>query len=135
MSRASEIPSCRIDLAREFPDNLWFDMSGGFVDDHHPPSGHGALPTGQAVRVFRKIGVEWIEDGVIDLGGRLPVNPSGGLIGVGHPVDATGMRQLLDAWRQVTGSAGATQVEGAQRVATLNMGGSGTTSVAMVIGR
>ena len=76
-----------------------------------------------------------IEDGVIDFGGRLPVNPSGGLIGVGHPVGATGTRQLLDAWRQVTGTAGATQVEGAQRVATLNLGGSATTSVAMVIGR
>ncbi len=76
-----------------------------------------------------------IEDGTIDLGGRLPINPSGGLIGVGHPVGATGTRQMLDAWRQVTGTAGDTQVEGAQRVATLNMGGSGTTSVAMVIGR
>ncbi len=76
-----------------------------------------------------------IEDGVIDFGGRLPVNPSGGLIGVGHPVGATGTRQLLDAYRQVAGAAGDTQVEGARRVATLNMGGSGTTSVAMVIGR
>ena len=76
-----------------------------------------------------------IEDGTIDRGGRLPINPSGGLIGVGHPVGATGTRQMLDAWRQVTGTAGDTQVEGAQRVATLNMGGSGTTSVAMVIGR
>ncbi|MEI7925860.1 MAG: acetyl-CoA acetyltransferase [Chloroflexota bacterium] len=76
-----------------------------------------------------------IEDGTIDFGGRLPVNPSGGLIGVGHPVGATGTRQMLDAWRQVTGTAGDTQVEGARRVATLNMGGSATTSVAMVIGR
>ena len=63
------------------------------------------------------------------------MNPSGGLIGVGHPVGATGTRQILDAWRQVTGTAAGTQVEGARRVATLNMGGSGTTSVAMVIGR
>ena len=76
-----------------------------------------------------------IEDGTIELGGRLPINPSGGLIGVGHPVGATGTRQMLDAWRQVTGTAGDTQVEGAQRVAMLNMGGSATTSVAMVIGR
>ena len=76
-----------------------------------------------------------IEAGVIDFGGRLPINPSGGLIGAGHPVGATGTRQMLDAWRQVTGTAGDTQVGGAQRVATLNMGGSATTSVAMVIGR
>jgi acetyl-CoA C-acetyltransferase len=87
----------------------------------------GLTPPGESYRA--------IEDGTIDFGGRLPVNPSGGLIGVGHPVGATGTRQMLDAWRQVTATAGDTQVEGARRVATLNMGGSGTTSVAMVIGR
>ena len=76
-----------------------------------------------------------IEDGTIEMGGRMPINPSGGLIGVGHPVGTTGTRQMLDAFRQVTGTAGDTQVEGAQRVAMLNLGGSATTSVAMVIGR
>ena len=82
-------------------------------------------------------GESWkaIEDGTIDFGGRLPINPSGGLIGAGHPVGATGVRQLLDAHRQVTGSAGAYQVEGAKRAATLNLGGSGTTSAAFVVGR
>ena len=81
-------------------------------------------------------GESWkaIEDGTIDFGGRLPINPSGGLIGAGHPVGATGVRQLLDAHRQVTGSAGAYQVEGAKKVATLNLGGSGTTSAAFVVG-
>ncbi|MGE3075344.1 MAG: acetyl-CoA acetyltransferase [Dehalococcoidia bacterium] len=81
-------------------------------------------------------GESWkaIEDEVIDFGGRLPVNPSGGLIGAGHPVGATGVRQLLDAHRQVTGGAGAYQVEGANKVATLNLGGSGTTSVCFVVG-
>lgn len=82
-------------------------------------------------------GESWkaIEDGTIAFGGRLPINPSGGLIGVGHPVGATGVRQLLDAYRQVTGTAGEYQVEGARRVATLNLGGSGTTSCAFVVGR
>jgi acetyl-CoA C-acetyltransferase len=81
-------------------------------------------------------GESWkaIEEGVIDPGGRLPINPSGGLIGAGHPVGATGCRQVLDAYRQITGSAGEYQVEGAKRVATLNIGGSGTTSCAFVIG-
>ena len=50
----------RIDLARQFPYNLWFDMSSGLVDEHHPAGGHGCMPTTQAVRVFRKVGTERI---------------------------------------------------------------------------
>ncbi len=81
-------------------------------------------------------GESWkaVEDGVIEIGGRCPVNPSGGLIGAGHPVGATGTRQLLDAFLQVTGTAGDYQVQGARRVATLNIGGSGTTSVVHIVG-
>jgi acetyl-CoA C-acetyltransferase len=75
-----------------------------------------------------------VEDGTIEMGGKLPINPSGGLIGAGHPVGATGCRQVLDAHRQVTGTAGDYQVERAKRVATLNIGGSGTTSVCFVVG-
>jgi len=75
-----------------------------------------------------------LESEIIDFKGKLPVNPSGGLIGAGHPVGATGVRQLLDAHQQVTGSAGAYQVEGARRAATLNLGGSGTTSACFVVG-
>ena len=74
-----------------------------------------------------------IEDGIIELDGKLPINPSGGLIGCGHPVGATGARQLLDAYKQVTGTAGDYQVKDAKRVATLNIGGSATTNVCCVI--
>jgi acetyl-CoA C-acetyltransferase len=81
-------------------------------------------------------GQSWkaIEDGVVDFGGKVPINPSGGLIGAGHPVGATGVRQVLDAALQVTGAAGDTQVVGATRFATLNIGGSGTTSCVFVVG-
>ncbi|GIW43469.1 MAG: acetyl-CoA acetyltransferase [Candidatus Binatia bacterium] len=83
-----------------------------------------------------KPGESWkaIEDGTIEMGGKLPINPSGGLIGCGHPVGATGVRQVLDAFKQVTGQCGDYQVENAKRVATLNIGGSGTTSVSFVVG-
>ena len=83
-----------------------------------------------------KPGESWkaVEDGTIELGGKMPINPSGGLIGAGHPVGATGTRQVLDAYRQVTAQAGDYQVEGANRIATLNIGGSGTTSVCFVVG-
>jgi acetyl-CoA C-acetyltransferase len=81
-------------------------------------------------------GESWkaVEEGVIDMDGRMPINPSGGLIGAGHPVGATGTRQLLDAWRQVSGCAGDYQVPNARRFATLNIGGSGTTSCVFIVG-
>lgn len=87
----------------------------------------GLTPPGQSWQA--------IESGDIEPGGRLPVNPSGGLIGLGHPVGATGVRMLLDAWRQCTGRAGEYQVEGARRVATLNIGGSATTTVCFIVER
>ncbi len=80
-------------------------------------------------------GESWkaVEEGVIARDGSLPVNPSGGLIGGGHPVGATGVRMVLDASRQVTGTAGDTQVAGARTFATLNIGGSTTTTVSFVV--
>jgi acetyl-CoA C-acetyltransferase len=75
-----------------------------------------------------------VEDGSIEIGGRLPINPSGGLIGLGHPVGATGVRMALDAFKQVTGTAGDYQVEGAKTCQTLNIGGSTTTTVSLVVG-
>ncbi len=80
-------------------------------------------------------GEQWkvVEDGTIAMGGSCPVNPSGGLIGLGHPVGATGTRMVLDAARQVSGRAGDMQVEGARRAATLNVGGSCTTVVSFVV--
>jgi len=75
-----------------------------------------------------------IEAGDIEIGGKLPINPSGGLIGAGHPVGATGVRMALDAAKQVAGKAGDYQVEGAKTAQTLNIGGSTTTVVSLVIG-
>ena len=81
-------------------------------------------------------GESWkaIEDGSIEIGGRLPINPSGGLIGLGHPVGATGVRMALDAFKQVTGAAGDYQVDGAKTCQTLNIGGSTTTTVSLIVG-
>ncbi len=67
-------------------------------------------------------------------GGKLPFNPSGGLMGGGHPVGATGVRMMLDAAKQVTDRAGDYQVGGARTAATYNVGGSGTTNCAFVVG-
>jgi acetyl-CoA C-acetyltransferase len=80
-------------------------------------------------------GESWtaIESGAIERTGRIPVNPGGGLIGGGHPVGATGVRMAVDALRQVTATAGATQVDGARRVGTLNIGGSTATTCSLIV--
>ena len=80
-------------------------------------------------------GESWkaVENGDLERDGAIPVNPSGGLIGVGHPVGASGVRMLRDAARQVTGQAGETQVKDARTFATLNIGGSLTTTVSFVV--
>jgi acetyl-CoA C-acetyltransferase len=81
-------------------------------------------------------GESWkaIENGEIEIGGALPINPSGGLIGGGHPVGASGVRMLLDAAKQVSDGAGEYQVEGAKTFGTLNFGGSTATTVSFVVG-
>lgn len=63
------------------------------------------------------------------------VNAGGGLIADGHPVGATGVRQVVDAHRQVMGRAGAMQIDGLRQFITFNMGGTLTTSVAMIWGK
>jgi acetyl-CoA C-acetyltransferase len=80
-------------------------------------------------------GESWkaIENGEIEIGGRLPINPSGGLIGGGHPVGASGMRMLVDAAKQVSGTAGDYQVENAKTFGTLNFGGSTATTVSFIV--
>ena len=85
-------------------------------------SGATALPQVRGEHVSGKIDFE------------IPVNAGGGLIGDGHPVGATGVRQVVDAYQQLTNQAGAHQIPGAKKFLTFNMGGSLTTSVAMIWG-
>ena len=81
-------------------------------------------------------GESWkaIEEGRITRDGDFPINPSGGLIGLGHPVGATGVRMVLDCARQVTGRAGGYQLPKAENMITFNVGGSTTTCVSFVVG-
>ncbi|OBH09485.1 acetyl-CoA acetyltransferase [Mycobacterium sp. E1747] len=107
------------------------DLDGYEVHDCFTPSEYLAIDhiglTGP--------GESWkaIENGEIEIGGRLPINPSGGLIGGGHPVGASGVRMLLDAAKQVSGTAGEYQVDGAKSFGTLNFGGSTATTVSFVV--
>jgi acetyl-CoA C-acetyltransferase len=97
-----------------------FTISEYFAYDHL-----GITPPGEAWKA--------VEEGWTSRHGVLPVNPSGGLIGAGHPVGATGVRMVLDAARQVTATAGPVGVEGAKVAQTLNIGGSTTTVASFVI--
>ena len=82
---------------------------------------------------------EAVEKARISFYGDKPINPSGGLIGCGHPVGASGARMFLDLYKQVTGTAGTYQVrktngEYPQNAMMLNIGGTATTNYVFIVG-
>ncbi len=74
---------------------------------------------------------EAVEDGTVER----KINPSGGLIGCGHPVGASGARMFLDLYKQVTGTAGTYQVKDVKNGMMLNIGGSATTNYVFIVGK
>jgi acetyl-CoA acetyltransferase len=75
-----------------------------------------------------------IDSGATQIGGRVPVNPSGGLLRKGHPVGATGLAQITELVEQLRGQSGSRQVEGAKVGMAQNGGGSiGTDAAAMCV--
>lgn len=74
-----------------------------------------------------------IAEGQATYGGKVVINPSGGLKAKGHPVGATGVAQLVEATLQLQGRAGKRQIEGAVLGMTQNMGGSGGSSVVHIL--
>lgn len=71
--------------------------------------------------------------GVTDRDGEQPVNTSGGLKSKGHPIGATGVGQIVEAFDQLTGRAGGRQVDDVNRVLTHNVGGSGGAAVVHIL--
>lgn len=80
-------------------------------------------------------GGKFVEEGKISRDGEKPVNTTGGLKSIGHPVGATGIRQIADIVKQLRGDAGQLQVNGAKTGLALNVGGSGATAVVNIFGR
>jgi acetyl-CoA C-acetyltransferase len=74
-----------------------------------------------------------LEKGETSLGGRLPINPSGGLKARGHPVGATGVAQIVEIAWHLRGEAGGRQVEGAQVGFTCNFGGFGNNVLCFIL--
>ena len=75
------------------------------------------------------------EEGETEIDGRIPINPSGGLKGKGHPVGATGIAQAVEAVLQLRGKAGRRQVKDAEIGLIHNLGGSGATTVINILKR
>ena len=75
------------------------------------------------------------ESGMTALGGKIPINPSGGLKACGHPVGATGVKQAVEITLQLRGEAGKRQINGAEIGLTHNVGGSGGTAVVHIFWR
>jgi acetyl-CoA C-acetyltransferase len=73
------------------------------------------------------------EAGDTAIGGRIPINPSGGLKSKGHPVGATGVAQAVEIVEQLRGEAGPRQVKDAKVGMTQNMGGTGASSVVHIL--
>lgn len=80
-------------------------------------------------------GGRFVEDGKITRSGEKPINTLGGLKSIGHPVGATGIRQVHDLVKQLRGEAGPLQVNGIHTGLALNIGGSGATAVTHILGR
>lgn len=83
-------------------------------------------------------GAEYVANGNTARNGSMPMNTTGGLIGWGHPTGGTGVHQAVTIWQQLTGKAGAAQIQlSVERPygLTINMGGDDVTVVAIVYKR
>jgi acetyl-CoA acetyltransferase len=75
-----------------------------------------------------------LAEGATALGGRLPVNPSGGLLSKGEPLGASGLGQVVELVRQLRGEAGPRQVEGARVALAHTVGRGANAGVAVLVG-
>ena len=78
-------------------------------------------------------GGEAAESGLTKLGGKIPVNLSGGLKAKGHPVGATGVAQIVEIVTQLRGEAGKRQVKNAKVGLAQNMGGSAGSTIVHIL--
>ena len=109
--------------------NQAYEIAGLGPSDMHVAEVHDAAAMGEIIQVENLGFVEMgeggpaAERGDFTIGGRIPVNPSGGLESKGHPLGATGIGQLYELVTQLRGEAGARQVEGARHAIQENGGG------------
>ncbi len=73
------------------------------------------------------------EEGEITLNGRIPISTRGGLKARGHPVGATGLYQIVEAFQQLQGVCGKGQIENPCTALTMNLGGAGSLAIATIL--
>ena len=106
-----------------------FDQAGLGPEDVSVAEVHDATAVGELIQIENLGLVPFGEGGPASLrgetsiGGRVPVNPSGGLESKGHPLGATGLTQIFELVTQLRGEAGSRQVEGARIGLAENGGG------------
>ena len=106
-----------------------YEKAGVSPEDVSVVEVHDATAMGEIIQVENLRLVPWGEGGPaaargdFTVGGRVPVNPSGGLESKGHPIGATGLGQIFELVTQLRGEAGARQVEGARIAVQENGGG------------
>jgi acetyl-CoA C-acetyltransferase len=116
-----------------------YKMAGRSPRDIHLAEVHDCFTIAEILAVEaldlfdRGTGGNAVERGLTSLGGKVPVNPSGGLKAKGHPVGATGVAQVVEVVTQLRGEAGQRQVEGARVGLAQNMGGSGGSAVVHIL--
>ncbi|MEM4734823.1 MAG: thiolase domain-containing protein [Candidatus Thorarchaeota archaeon] len=80
-------------------------------------------------------GGKLIDEGITEIGGKFPVNTSGGLKARGHPIGATGVAQVVELVLQLRGDAEKRQVSNAEKAMAVNIGGTGGTSIVHILSR
>ncbi len=80
-------------------------------------------------------GGKLLDEGITEIGGKYPVNTSGGLKARGHPIGATGVAQIVELVFQLRGDAEKRQVDGATKAMAVNIGGTGATSIVNILSR
>jgi len=85
---------------------------------------------------FAKEGEGWklIEEGETYIGGKIPVNPSGGLKSSGHPIGASGVRMIVELYNHLLNRAGERQVQNASLGLAHNLGGPGAVAAVAIVG-
>jgi acetyl-CoA acetyltransferase len=142
--RASSIVSAKADGSGELvavrAANAAYEQAGIGPSDVHVVELHDASAPAELIH-YENLGLcapgdapKLIRSGDTDIGGRISVNPSGGLLSRGHPVGATGVAQIVELTQQLRGTAGGRQRPGAKVALAENNGGqlAGDSAVALV---
>ena len=118
-----------------------YDMAKTSPDEMSIAELHDAFAILEAVQsedigFFKKgEGAKAAAEGLTEIGGKIPINPSGGLKARGHPLGATGVAQVAELTWHLRGEAGKRQVDGATKGITCNFGGFGNNIVSILVER